>query len=197
MLRADVALISTGLAEHALRAGDVAPEFTLREVRGNSVSLSTLRRSGPVVINFYRGDWCPYCVLELEELAALHPEIDRLGASVVAISPQKVERLAAYTGVPFALASDPGSKVARAYGLAFSLPEELRPIYQRLGHPLPAVNAASDWVLPLPATYVVARDGRIALSFVDADYRRRMEPSEILAALSGLPEQSGRSPWRT
>jgi peroxiredoxin len=123
--------------------------------------------------------------LELQALTELHPEIVRFGASLVAISPQKLERMPA-RNIPFLLANDPGSNVAREYGLAFPLPEELHAIYEQLGHPLSRVNAASDWVLPIPATYVVAQDGRITLSFIDVNYRRRLEPSEIVKGLSGL-----------
>jgi peroxiredoxin len=193
MLRADLALVSAGIAEHALKAGDQALDFTLTDVRGSTVSLSSLRKSGPVVMSFYRGDWCPYCTLELEALTDLYPGIAGLGASLVAISPQKMHLPA--QEIPFLLACDPGSKVARDYGLAFSLPDELQAIYQQFGHPLSEMNAAADWVLPIPATYVVAQDGRIVLSFVDVDYRRRLEPTEIVTVLSGL-RKTRRSLWR-
>jgi peroxiredoxin len=195
MLQADVSLMCSGLTEHALKAGDLALDFSLSDIRGNTVSLSSLRKSGPVVISFYRGDWCPYCTLELQALAELHPEIVRLGASLIAISPQKPDSTAALYA-PFMLANDPGSKVARDYGLAFRLPDALHPIYERLGYPLSKVNAASDWVLPIPATYVVAPDGRIVLSYVDVDYRHRLEPSEITKVLSGLRRERSSS-WRT
>lgn len=194
MLRADVTLIASGQARHALRAGDLAPDFSLTGVRSNIVSLSSLRASGPVVISFYRGDWCPYCWLELQALTGLHPEMVRLGASLVAISPQKLDRMPA-RDIPFLLANDPGSKVAQEFGLAFPLPEELHGIYEQLGHPLSKVNAASDWVLPIPATYVVAQDGRIMLSFVDINYRHRLEPVEIVKCLSGL-RPARKQPWR-
>lgn len=193
MLRADYSLVSAGVAAQALRAGDQATDFMLTDVRGDTVSLSSLRRSGPVVISFYRGDWCPYCTLELEALTDLYPGIAGLGASLVAISPQKLHPPT--QDVPFLLVSDPGSKVARDYGLAFSLPDELHPIYRQLGYPLSEVNAAADWVLPVPATYVVAQDGRIVLSFVDVDYRHRLEPTEIITVLSGLRKARGPR-WR-
>jgi peroxiredoxin len=189
-LRADLALMSAGLAERALKAGDQALDFALTNVKGSTVSLC---KSGPVVISFYRGDWCPYCTLELEALTDLYPGIAGLGASLVAISPQKMRMPA--QDIPFHLACDPGSEVARDYGLAFPLPDELHAIYQQFGHPLSEMNAAADWVLPIPATYVVGQDGQIVLSFVDVDYRRRLEPTEIITVLSGL--RKGRKPsWR-
>lgn len=193
MLRADLALVSAGVAAHALKAGDQAQDFTLTDVKGGTVSLSSLRKSGPVVISFYRGDWCPYCALELEALTDLYPGIAGLGASLVAVSPQKMHAPA--QEIPFLLACDAGSKVARDYGLAFALPNELHSIYHQFGHPLSEMNAAADWVLPIPATYVVDQDGRIVLSFVDIDYRRRLEPTEIITVLSGL--RKGRRPrWQ-
>jgi peroxiredoxin len=190
--RGDEEIVSSGLAQRALRAGDVAPDFALLDSRGETVSLSRLRKSGPVVLSFYRGDWCPYCNIELDALAVAHPEIRGMGASVVAVSPQKAQRATVSRQFPFSLVSDPGSKVAKAYGIAFELPRLLRPLYEEFGHPLPAVNDTDDWTLPVPATYVVDDDGRIAMSFVDADYRHRIEPSEITAALVCLQDRGGR-----
>ncbi len=194
MLRADVWLMRSGVSERALKAGDSAPDFSLTDLLGNTVSLSALLGCGPVVISFYRGNWCPYCSLEIQALTELYPEIIKLGASLIAISPQKPDRMQA-SDAPFPLVSDPGSKVAEGYGLAFRLPDELRPVYERLGHPLSKVNAASDWVLPIPATYIIDEDGRIVLSFVDVDYRRRLEPREIINVISGLRRRD--SSWRS
>lgn len=194
MLRADLSLVSAGLTDRALKASDSAWDFALTDVRGGTASLWSLRKSGPIVISFCRADWCPYCTLELEAMTDLHPGIAGLGASLVAISPQKMHLRA--QDIPFAVASDPGSKLARDYGLAFSLPPELQAVYQQLGYLLSEMNAAGDGVLPIPATYVVAQDGRIVLSFVDIDHRRRLEPIEIITVLSGL--RKARSPrWRT
>jgi peroxiredoxin len=189
MPRSEAELQASGIAHRALRAGDKAPDFTLPEVRGGSLSLSRLLSTGPVVLSFYRGLWCPYCRLELAALRVRLPEITALGARLAAISPQKIS--AAYPDiaperVPFALLCDRGSKVAETYGLAAELPRSLRGIYARFGHALSQVNDGGGWMLPLPVTYVVDRDARIAMSFVDTDCRNRLEPDALIAALAGL-----------
>src|SRR5579859_4862103 len=189
MLRADAALNASGIASLALKAGDMAPDFTLPDLRGGFVSLSRLLRAGPVVVSFYRGFWCPYCRLQLAALGANLREIAALGASLVAISPQKISGAhpdIASDQVSFALLRDRASKVAEAYGLVVELPHDLRKIYAQFGHALPQVNGDGGWMLPLPATYVVDRDSRIAMSFVDIDYRNRLEPGSLIAALTGL-----------
>lgn len=194
MLEADALPGAAGIVTRAVKAGDIATDFHLPDAQENNVSLSRHLRHGPVVISFYRGDWCPYCNLELRCLAARHIEIAALGATLIAISPQKVGATKAKTGHrtsdrsnwPFITLSDHGSKVGKAYGVTFDLPGSLRDIYTRFGHALPAVNGDGDWLLPLPATYVIDRQFRIVLSFVDIDYRHRLAPDDIIAALRGL-----------
>jgi peroxiredoxin len=189
MNRADTELAAAGITSHALKAGDRAPDFRLPDVRGGSVQLKVLLAKGSAVVSFYRGGWCPYCNLELRALQSALPEIRRLGAELVAISPQTPDEslsTAEKNNLAFAVLSDIGSLTAKAYGIAFDLAEELRPIYSREGHALPDKNGDNSWVLPIPATYVIDKDGIIALAFVDVDYRKRLEPAEIIAALQTL-----------
>lgn len=189
MTRADTELAAAGITSHALKAGDRAPDFRLPDVRGGSVQLKGLLAKGSAVVSFYRGGWCPYCNLELRALQSALPEIRRLGAELVAISPQTPDEslsTAEKNNLSFAVLSDIGSLTAKAYGIAFDLAEELRPIYSREGHALPDKNGDNSWVLPIPATYVIDKDGIIALAFVDVDYRKRLEPAEIIAALQAL-----------
>lgn len=189
MNRADTELAAAGITSHALNAGDRAPDFRLPDVRGGSVQLKVLLAKGSAVVSFYRGGWCPYCNLELRALQSALPEIRRLGAELVAISPQTPDEslsTAEKNNLAFAVLSDIGSLTAKAYGIAFDLAEELRPIYSREGHALPDKNGDNSWVLPIPATYVIDKDGIIALAFVDVDYRKRLEPAEIIAALQTL-----------
>jgi peroxiredoxin len=189
MVRADTALAATGIEQRAVTTGDRAPDFRLPDARGGYVRLQDLLAKGPVVVSFYRGGWCPYCNLELRALQKALPEIKRLGAEVVAISPETPDEslsTAEKDELAFAVLSDVGSDTARAYGIAFDLAEELRPIYARLGHALPDKNGDESWVLPIPATYVVDMDGKVALAFVDIDYRKRLEPAEILSALQAM-----------
>jgi peroxiredoxin len=189
MTRADLALAASDINERARKAGDAAPNFTLPDSSGNPVNLFGLLARGPVVLSFYRGGWCPYCNLELRALQATLPTIENLGASLVAVSPQTPDEslsTAEKNALAFPVLSDSGSSVAKAFGIAFDLAEELRPIYARFGHALPAVNGDNSWVLPIPATYVIDRDGCIALAFVDIDYRNRIESEQILDALESL-----------
>ena len=107
----------------------------------------------------------------------------------MAISPQTPDEslsTAEKNALAFAVLSDTGSATAKAFGIAFDLAEELRPVYARFGHALPDKNGDESWVLPIPATYVIDRDETIVLAFVDVDYRNRLEPAEILAVLQGL-----------
>jgi len=192
MVRADMELAASGIAQRALRAGDRKPDVSLPDARGRYVRLNGLLAAGPVVLSFYRGGWCPYCNLELRALQQALPEITRLGATLVAVSPQTPDEslsTAEKNALAFPVLSDAGSATARSFGIAYDLAEELRPIYTRFGHALPDKNGDESWVLPIPATYVIDTDGTIALAYVDVDYRNRLEPAEILTALQSLSKE--------
>jgi len=189
MRKAEEGLRQLRLAERALGTGDIATDFTLPNVKGEPVSSKALREDGPVVLSFYRGSWCPYCNLELKALQDVHAEIQALGASLVAISPQLPDETmssAEKTQLEFEVLSDVNSEVADQYGLTFSLAEELRPIYKKWGADVAAANNDPDCKLPLPATYVIAQDGKIVNCFADEDYTLRLEPDEILDSLREL-----------
>ncbi len=189
MKRADLALAASGTIESALHAGQTAPGFDLPDAEGAQVRLADLLAKGPVVVSFYRGGWCPYCNLELRALQQALPEINAAGASLVAISPEKPDETlspAEKNALAFPVLSEHGSAVAKSYGIAFDLAEELRPIYARFNHALPDRNGHDSWALPIPATFVIARDGTVALAFVEADYRIRLEPADIIATLKTL-----------
>jgi peroxiredoxin len=175
---AEPAAYSAAIAAAALKAGQFAPDFTLPDLRGGTVSLSRLLASGPVVLTFHRSDRRPHFAASLRALLAIQPDVARLGAAIVAISPREPAATPALDGpaLPFAIARDRGAKVAGAYGLAFAPP---------------AGTGRRDGALSIPATYVVDRDGRIALSFIDADHRNRVEPDQLLAALAGLRHRRG------
>jgi peroxiredoxin len=189
MGRADLELAASGITDRALRAGDLAPDFELPGVDGLATRLSALLRDGPVVVSFYRGGWCPYCNLELRALQSVLPQVKALGAHLVAVSPQTPDESLSTVeknALAFPVLSDVGSNTARSFGIAFDLADELRPIYARFGHALPDRNGDDSWVLPIPATYVVGQNGRIALAFVDIDYRNRLDPTDVVQALQNL-----------
>jgi peroxiredoxin len=184
MTRADAALAWSDLVGQAVGAGEFAPDFTLPDAEGKPVSLHRALRDGPVILSFYRGGWCPYCNFELRAYQALQAEMRDAGVTLIAVSPQTPDASAATVNanqLGFDVVSDAGSHVSRAYGIAFDLAEELRPLYARLGHALPEQNGAG-WVLPVPATFVIAPSGEIVLAFIDTDYRRRLDPRDAIAA---------------
>lgn len=117
------------------------------------------------------------------------PEITSLRAQLIAVSPQLPDQslpMIEKNAIAFEVLSDIGNKVARDFGLVYTVPEELRPIYKNFGIDLPAANADDTFELPLPATYVIGQDGIITLAFADADYTTRLEPSEIITALKNM-----------
>jgi peroxiredoxin len=189
MRRVTADLVAGGQAERALKAGDTAPAFALPDPDGVAVSSADLLSKGPVVLTFYRGVWCPYCNLDLAALEAARPDIEARGARLVAVSPQTPanSRKAQRTGkLGFPILSDAGGAVAAAFGLRWTLPEDLKLLYTGFGVDLATFNGDDSWTLPMPARYVIGRDGIIAYAEVNPDYTRRPEPEELFPALERL-----------
>lgn len=182
-------LTADGIAARAVQAGEAAPDFTLRNARGEAVRLSALLAQGPVVLSFYRGGWCPYCNLQLRAYQRALPEIQALGAQLVAVSPEAPDHTLSTqqkNELAFEVLSDTDGAVGRAWRLVYELSDELRGLYTANNMDLARINADGRWELPLAATYVIGRDGTVRLAFVDTEYRRRLEPDDILAALRAL-----------
>ena len=179
---------ATGVVDRALGVGDQAPKWTLPNALGDEVSLDDCLMAGPVVLAFYRGGWCPYCNLQLRAYSEVLHEIDELGGQLIAISPQLPDDTldtAERVSLRFEVVSDIGNEVARRYGIVHPIPDDLREYYSHL----PAHNGDGSFELPLPATYVIDPAGVIRFAFVDADYRRRAEPADVLAGLSTMARE--------
>ncbi len=186
MERATAELIASGQASRAIKAGDRAPQFDLKDQDGNDVSSAELLKKGPLLITFYRGVWCPYCNLELQAINEVLPKIQRYGANVVAISPQTQvnSRKSVRTNeLGFPVLSDVGGQTGADFGLRFELPDYLVELYKNLKNDLPGFNNDPGWTLPMPARYVVGQDGIVLYSEVSPDYTRRPDPSEMFPVL--------------
>lgn len=182
-------LLNSGIRDRSLKVGEKVPNFTLPNAVGETVELKKLLQAGPVAIAFYRGGLCPYCNLELRALQQALPQIKTLGATSIAISPQTPDNslsTAEKNKLTFEVLSDVGNQVAKEFGLVFVIPEELRPIYEEFGIDVPAYNGDDTFELPIPATYVIDSKGTVIHAFVDLDYTKRLDPSEIIAALEKI-----------
>ncbi len=185
-------LVNSGIAERTLNEGDEIPQINLPNAVGKTINVNSMLKDGPVVISFYRGAWCPYCNLELNALQKALPEIKSLDAQLIAISPNTPDNSISSIekhGLEFEVLTDAGNKIAKEFRLVFNLAEELRPIYQQFNFDVPKYNGDESWELPIPATYIVNTDGKIVHAFVNADYTKRMEPTEIISKLKELTAQ--------
>ncbi|MEM9766816.1 MAG: peroxiredoxin-like family protein, partial [Cyanobacteria bacterium P01_D01_bin.71] len=189
MARAGDEIAQLGIVDKSLKTGDRIPDFTLSNAIGNAVAVADLLKDGPLVIAFYRGGWCPYCNLELRALQQALPAIEAEGARLVAIAPETPDNSLTTqekNELSFEVLSDIGNQVARQFGLVFTLPEYLRPIYQSFGIDVAAHNGDENFELPVAATYVVNTQSQIVHHFVNVDYKRREDPETIVAALKQL-----------
>lgn len=184
--RAIEELFSTGIEDRILPVGAMAPEFELHDSRGRLVRSADMLALGPLVVKFFRGRWCPYCVTELEHWRELYGQIREQEALMVAIGPQTERQndfMVAEHRLPFAVLSDPGCALAEQFGAAYAVPYYLRAYYLSILINIPFLNGEASWRLPLPATFVIAKDRRVLFAEAHADFRVRPEPEEALAAL--------------
>lgn len=181
---------AAGLTRHVLAAGQLAPNFTLPDATGQLQTLAALLAQGPVVLAFYRGNWCPYCNVQLRAYQQALPELALRGATLVAVSPQTPE-LSSLTAsekeLAFPVLSDVGNVVARQYGLPYSVGPEVAGTLRSVGIDLAAFNGTADDELPLTATFVINTDGVIGWRWVEANFKHRADPTDIVQALEQLP----------
>ncbi len=179
-------LFASGIEQKILPVGSLAPEFALPDNTGRVVRSADLLALGPVIVKFFRGRWCAYCMAELSAWRDLYPEVRAHGALLVAISPQTVHQndlLLQQHALPFPVLSDAGCTVAESFGLAYTVPAYHQKHYRSILVNIPFMNGDPAWRLPLPATYVIQPDGKIAFAQAHADFRVRPEPEDIIAAL--------------
>ena len=182
-------LETSGISNKALAVGQQLPDTTLPDHEGKPVNLYALLEKGPLIINFYRGGWCPYCNLELKAYIDQLDAIRAHGAQLIAITPEQPDASAKTidsNGVTFPILSDQHGEYGRQLGLIFTLPEAVRSAYEGFGIDLEAHNGSGSFELPLPATYIIDTDGKVSYAFVSTDYTQRAEPSHVIAALAKL-----------
>lgn len=179
-------LRASRLIRKALKVGGLMPDFSLPDSSGKTVRLRDLLKGGPVILAFYRGSWCPYCNAQLASYQEHLGAFKAKGARLIGVTPEKPDLTALMQEgkkLEFTILTDAGNKLAKQLGLVFGVPEELKKLYLQFGIDLEKSQGNPDWELPVPATYVVAKDGRIIYAFVDPDYTHRADPGDILKAL--------------
>ena len=173
-----------------LKTGTRAPNFTLNNPYGKPIELNALLKKGPVILAFYRGAWCPYCNIELHALNESLPDFKKYGATLIAITPQTPDKSLEQInqdGYPFEILSDLDNRVMKAYKLYWEVPPELDAAYKHsFGLDIAAFNGNGRRGLPVPGTFVIDKSGIVRAAFADTDYKKRMEPADILTALQQL-----------
>jgi peroxiredoxin len=185
--RAIAELNEKKIGNNSLSVATKALVFQLQDQNAKPVSSTDLLAKGHLVICFIRGRWCPFCVGQLEAMNLILPPIQRAGSSLIAVSPQTVSQsffMADQHKLRFPLLSDPGNHVARQFGLVYRVPDYQQAVYRRVFINLPFANGDESWELPVPATYILNRNGSVLFSSVNADYTERPEPAEILSQLA-------------
>ncbi len=182
--------LAIAMPEPGIKVGSRAPDFRLPDALGTTVRMKDLLAQGPVILTFYRGAWCPYCNLQLHALKESLPLFQRYGAQLVAITPQTADHSRAQIekdAYPFLILSDLDNSVMQAYNLYFEVPEALREMYiQDFKLDIADYNGTGRYGLPVPGTFVIDRQGIVRAAFADTDYKKRMEPAAIIAALANL-----------
>jgi peroxiredoxin len=180
-------LQDSGAGDAAPRPGDVMPPFVLPDDTGRLIALPALLQTGPVAVTFHRGHWCPYCRININALAKAHDVISREGGQIIAIVPERQEFAAEFKNdarAHFPILTDMDNGYAMSLNLTIWVGEEMkRLIRDEFGHDIASFQGNDAWLLPIPATFIVGRDGRIRERFVDPDYRRRMAIDDLLSAL--------------
>ncbi|MEZ5357295.1 MAG: peroxiredoxin-like family protein [Candidatus Zixiibacteriota bacterium] len=178
----------SGVIQTALKKGDSAPDFTLPNAEGENVRLMDLLADGPVILTWYRGGWCPYCNIQLNEYNRRLDDFKKFGAQLVGVSPEIPDSSLSTKEkslLHFQVLSDVGNQVARKYGIVYTLPDVVAEVFKgRLD--LAAYNHDNSNELPLAVTYVIDTDRTIRYAFINGDYKQRAEPDDIIEALKTM-----------
>ncbi|WP_294613204.1 peroxiredoxin-like family protein [uncultured Gilliamella sp.] len=180
-------MLTKNLDSHALKKGNIAPDFSLISTKKQKVNLYELLNTKPVIISFFRGSWCPFCVKELQHFQNNLKQLQQVSnVHFIAISPQKIEisaKLQQDNAIDFTILSDVGNHIAQQYGLVFTLPQNVRELYQNLGADIPKFNGDDSYQLPIPATYLIGQDKQILFSYINVNYMERVDISELVNVL--------------
>lgn len=178
-----------GLHKKALGVGKKAPKVQFTDQKGKSVDLKSLYKDQTLVLTFYRGGWCPYCMLELDAYQKMISQFQKAGAMIVAVSPdtqKEVSKTIQKRGITYSVMSDPNNSAAKEFGIAFKVDTGTLQIYKKFGIDLEGSQNNQDNELPMPGTYVIDKNGVIRYSFVDPDYTKRADPEDVLKILKGI-----------
>lgn len=179
-------LIEQKIDQKALTIGDQAPDISVLDTDGKEIKLYDLLKNGPVIINFFRGNWCPFCMAELSDYQESIQQFHLPTTQFLFISPQMQAysaQLKSEKDFDLTLIADQHNEIARQFGLVFTLDDNIREIYKKIGADLSAINGDNSFELPIPATYVVAPSGKITYAFVETNYMMRAEPREVLSMI--------------
>jgi len=183
-------LRESGALNKVLKKGDQAPEFNLKNQNSETISSTELLKKGPLVVSFYRGSWCPYCVEEIKALNTFYTQFKENEADLVVLSPQSLARTQKQANelhLKYSLLVDYDNKTGKAFGLVYEFPQYLKDLYQgRFNNNIQEINEGSAWELPIPARFVIGQDGKILDVFVDPDYRFRPEPIDTVNFIKNL-----------
>jgi peroxiredoxin len=180
-------LRDVGMFEGALKVGDPLPPFLLSNAQGALISSDTLLLNGPLVVSFFRGDWCPFCRLTLESLYESHDDIATAGGTLVAITPDLLpatEATMRELNLPFEILSDIDSALGLQCGVIYRMPDDMMEVYRV--HDLAWRHGSVSFFLPIPAVFIADQNGIVRYAYVDPDFATRMEPSDIVEILLDL-----------
>ncbi len=179
-------LKALGIEESSIGIGERFPDFSLLNTKNEIVGLEELLKRGPVIVAFFRGNWCPYCNLELKAMQDNLREITTTNSTLIAISPQNTvynEELKSNQQLDFELLTDNNNQLAKRLGISFRLQDAVIPVYDSLGIRLADYNGNDHNELPAPAVFVIDKDGCITYKFVDTNYMNRINMRELIEQL--------------